>query len=129
MFVGATSDATFSDLWQDFNQKQKNVAKLTIPELARNLAQNSKFASSPGQTDRQTRIALFRIGILSVLSLDKGYEGFPAGSVVNYVADEDGKPVFYFSDLSAHTHALKKDSRASLLIPEANSLVRISVHG
>ena len=129
MSAGATSDATLSDLWQEFNEKQKNVAKLTIPELTRSFAQNSKFASFVGVDRRQTEIVLFRVGVLSVLTQDKASEGFPVGSVVNYAADEDGKPIFCLSDLAAHTRALKNDSRASLLIPETENLVTIPTRG
>lgn len=44
--------------------------------------------------------------------------GHPFGSVVSPVADDHGDPLFVISALAEHTHNLRADPRASLLITE-----------
>ena len=45
--------------------------------------------------------------------------GYPFGSVMPYVADERGRPVFLISGLALHTKNLEADPRASLLVTPA----------
>jgi len=56
-------------------------------------------------------------GALSTLSIDPS--GYPFGSVMPYVLDPGGNPVFLASDLAEHTINLKSDPRASLMVSEA----------
>lgn len=55
-----------------------------------------------------------RFGVLSTLSSKA--EGFPEGSVVEYVADPQGRPIFSFSTLSSHTSDVQRDGRCSLTV-------------
>jgi heme oxygenase (biliverdin-IX-beta and delta-forming) len=67
----------------------------------------------------RTLVYLARIGSLSTLSLKQA--GFPFGSVMPYGLDEHGRPIFLISTMAMHTHNLKADSRASLLITQPDT--------
>ncbi len=54
-------------------------------------------------------------GSLSTLTAS----GYPYGSIVSYVPDDDGDPAILVSDLAEHTINARSDSRASMLITEA----------
>jgi putative heme iron utilization protein len=68
----------------------------------------------------RTLVYLARIGSLSTLS--RKQPGFPFGSVMPYGLDEHGRPIFLISTMAMHTHNLRVDPRASLLVtqPEAS---------
>lgn len=59
-------------------------------------------------------LATARTGMLSTL----GEGGYPFGSVVAPAVDEQGRPLLLLSDLAVHSHNLKADPRASLMITE-----------
>ena len=63
-------------------------------------------------------------GVLSTLSLK--LEGFPFGSVVDYVADHEARPVFLISTLAEHTKNIEKDPRVSLVVYDSTSTVQSS---
>lgn len=44
--------------------------------------------------------------------------GYPYGSVVNFAADSEGRPLLLLSGLAVHTQNLLVDARASLLVTE-----------
>ena len=52
-------------------------------------------------------------GVLSTLS--RRIPGYPFGSVVPFVLDQEARPVILISHLAEHTHNLEADRRASLL--------------
>ncbi len=54
--------------------------------------------------------------VLSTLSVEMA--GWPFGSVAPYVLDQVGRPILLLSDLAQHTHNLRKDDRASLIVFE-----------
>lgn len=57
--------------------------------------------------------------VLSTVSKKEGAtEGFPTGSIVGFATDDEGRPIFCFSGMSAHTGNLVADSRASLCVTE-----------
>ena len=75
----------------------KPVAPLPVPthaEYARSLA------------------ATYTRGTLSTLN----EEGYPFGSVVLYVLDDQGQPVMLLSELAVHTKNIRRDGRASVLV-------------
>lgn len=57
-----------------------------------------------------------RIGLLSTLSHKLG--GYPFGSAVSTLTDDQARPLFLISQLAEHTHNIEHDSRASLLVHE-----------
>lgn len=63
-------------------------------------------------------IYLGRIGSLSTLS--RKQPGFPFGSVMPYGLDAQGRPIFLISTMAMHTQNLQADSRASLLVTQAD---------
>jgi putative heme iron utilization protein len=67
----------------------------------------------------RTLVYLARIGSLSTLSLKQ--PGFPFGSAMPYGLDEHGRPIFLISTMAMHTHNLRADSRASLLITQPDA--------
>jgi heme iron utilization protein len=74
----------------------------------------------PSYAERaRTLVYLARIGSLSTLSLKQ--PGFPFGSVMPYGLDEHGRPTFLISTMAMHTHNLQADSRASLLVTQADA--------
>jgi len=48
----------------------------------------------------------------------KSMAGFPLASLVGFAVDKDGRPIFCFSTMSAHTVNLMSDGRASLCVTE-----------
>ena len=54
-------------------------------------------------------------GAATLATLEIG-TGFPMASLVTMALDEDGVPLIFVSDLSAHTRNLKDDPRFSLLL-------------
>jgi putative heme iron utilization protein len=63
-----------------------------------------------------------------------GEDGYPFGSVVAPAVDEQGRPLLLLSDLAVHSHNLKADPRASLMVTEAGDgdpldLARVTVIG
>ena len=59
---------------------------------------------------------LGHIGSLSTHS--QRFPGFPFGSIMPYAADDSGRPVIFISSMAMHTHNLRDDARASLLIAQ-----------
>ncbi|SHK05730.1 hypothetical protein SAMN05443637_102189 [Pseudonocardia thermophila] len=71
--------------------------------------------SGPSDAERcRTLMAAARTGTLSTI----GPDGYPFGSVVAPAVDERGRPLLLLSDLAVHTHNLKADPRASLMVTE-----------
>jgi putative heme iron utilization protein len=67
----------------------------------------------------RTLLHLGRIGSLSTHSLKQ--PGFPFGSVMPYGLDDHGRPIFLISTMAMHTHNLRAEPRASLLVTQAAS--------
>ena len=61
-------------------------------------------------------------GTLGTLSMKKGIEGFPVGSIVPFAVDGHGRPLILIARIAAHTRNLKVDNRATLFVhdPEAS---------
>ncbi|MFC4948776.1 HugZ family protein [Pseudonocardia sp. GCM10023141] len=85
----------------------------------------------PNDAERgRNLLATARTGMLSTL----GEGGYPFGSVVAPAADEQGRPLLLLSDLAVHSHNLKADPRASLMVTEPGAgdpldLARVTVIG
>ena len=59
------------------------------------------------------------LGLIGSLSThSQKFPGFPFGSMMPYAADELGRPIFFISSMAMHTHNLRADPRASLLITQ-----------
>ncbi|PSC75188.1 FMN-binding split barrel [Micractinium conductrix] len=80
-----------------YREHQATAARITLAEEARTLVSLGKF------------------GVLATQGRGE-LEGFPSGSVVEYAADEQGRPIFAFSTMSPHTADVKKEPRCSLTI-------------
>jgi heme iron utilization protein len=97
------------------------------------------MTSNPGTSDRQhaysgpelphlpepsyaervrTLLSQTTIGMVSTCS--RRHEGFPFGSLMPFVLDPDGRPVFLISNMAVHTQNLKADPRASLFVTQAD---------
>jgi putative heme iron utilization protein len=62
---------------------------------------------------------LVSVGLMGSLSThSQRFPGFPFGSMMPYAADDFGRPVFFISSMAMHTHNLRQDRRASLLITQ-----------
>ena len=73
--------------------------------------------AEPTLAERARTLAwIGRIGSLSTHS--EKVPGFPFGSMMPYVVDDLGHPIFFISSLAMHTHNLRRDRRASLLITQ-----------
>jgi heme iron utilization protein len=64
----------------------------------------------------RTLASISLIGSLSTHS--QKFPGFPFGSMMPYAADDLGRPIFFISTMAMHTHNLRQDPRASLLITQ-----------
>src|SRR5579872_5393006 len=67
----------------------------------------------------RTLLHVGRIGSLSTHSLKQ--PGFPFGSVMPYGLDNHGRPIFLISTMAMHTHNLRMDPRASLLVTQPDA--------
>ena len=54
--------------------------------------------------------------MVSTLSCKGDEVGFPRGSVIEHVIDEQGRPIFSLSALSAHNADLRQDGRCSFTV-------------
>jgi putative heme iron utilization protein len=80
---------------------------------------NQPSPPEPSFSERaRTLVHLARIGSLSTLS--RKQPGFPFGSVMPYGLDAQGRPIFLISTMAMHTQNLLTDSRASLLVTQAD---------
>ncbi|MGB6943076.1 MAG: DUF2470 domain-containing protein [Bryobacteraceae bacterium] len=71
----------------------------------------------PSLAERARTLAL--VGLIGSLSThSQKFSGFPFGSMMPYAADRLGRPIFFISSMAMHTHNLRQDSRASLLITQ-----------
>ena len=61
-------------------------------------------------------------GVLSTLS--RKFPGYPFGSVVPFVLDQDARPVIFISRLAEHTRNIEADPRTSLLVSDAGDDVQ-----
>ena len=60
-----------------------------------------------------------RHGVLSTLHVR--HSNWPFGSLTPYALTERHEPIFLFSAIAEHTHNLRADPRASLLVQEATA--------
>ena len=80
-------------------------------------ASDQPAAPEPSFAERaRTLVYSARIGSLSTLS--RKQPGFPFGSVMPYGLEEHGRPIFLISTMAMHTHNLRADPRASLLVTQ-----------
>jgi putative heme iron utilization protein len=71
----------------------------------------------PSLAERARTLAL--LGLIGSLSThSQKFPGFPFGSMMPYATDELGRPIFFISSMAMHTHNLRQDARASLLITQ-----------
>lgn len=71
----------------------------------------------PSLAERARTLAT--VGLIGSLSThSQKFPGFPFGSMMPYAADDAGRPIFFISSMAMHTHNLRQDPRASLLITQ-----------
>jgi putative heme iron utilization protein len=63
---------------------------------------------------------MYLSGIGSLSTISRKQPGFPFGSVMPYALDALGRPIFLISTMAMHTQNLQADSRASLLVTQAD---------
>ncbi|MEW5301614.1 MAG: hypothetical protein WDW38_002618 [Sanguina aurantia] len=81
-----------------FQRHQNSAEKPTWAEAARTLMAGARY------------------GVLSTLTKN----GQPSGSVVEFVADEQGRPILSTSELSGHTRDMRAEPRASITVTANN---------
>ena len=62
----------------------------------------------------RTLVSLSTIATLSTLS--RKQSGYPFGSLMPYVIDGTGRPIFLISNMAMHTQNIQADPRASLFV-------------
>lgn len=83
------------------------------------MATDLNRVAEPSFAERaRTLMYLERIGALSTLS--RKQHGFPFGSMMPYAVDGRGRPIFLISTMAVHTHNLRFDPRASLLVTQSD---------
>lgn len=89
------------------------------PQTDRTLAATRGIKGEPSDAERsRTLLANARIGSLATICIEPA--GYPFGSLVNYAADDAGRPLLCLSDLAEHSRNMAADPRASLLLTEAS---------
>lgn len=81
----------------DFRAHQSTAARLSMADEVRTLIEQS-----------------IGYGVISTNS--NAYPGYPTGSVVGFALEDDGKPFFVFSTMSAHTGDILRDGKTSLTV-------------
>jgi hypothetical protein len=76
-------------------------------------------------TDVRTLVQ-YNHGFAVMSTNSKADEGYPGGSVVGFAPDEDGRPLFIFSGMSAHTQDILADPRCSLTVAAKD--FKVSTH-
>ncbi|HTC91263.1 MAG TPA: DUF2470 domain-containing protein [Bryobacteraceae bacterium] len=80
-------------------------------------ASDTPNVPEPTLAERARTLAM--LGLIGSLSThSQKFPGFPFGSMMPYAADNFGRPIFFVSSMAMHTHNLRQDSRASLLITQ-----------
>lgn len=86
------------------------------PEL-KAFQEHQKTAARPTHAEHaRTLMALAGTGVLSSVSSQPAHKGFPAGSVVEFALDAQGRPLLATSTLSPHTADLQGDGRCSITV-------------
>ena len=67
----------------------------------------------------RTLMSLVPIATLSTLA--RKHLGFPFGSLMPFVLDSAGRPIFLISNMAMHTQNLRSDSRCSLFVAQAGA--------
>jgi len=62
----------------------------------------------------------------ALATLSKRLDGYPFGSVVDYILDEKARPIILISTLAQHTQNIDVDPRVSLLVHEASADLQAS---
>jgi putative heme iron utilization protein len=62
----------------------------------------------------------------ALATLSKRLDGYPFGSVVDYILDEEARPIILISTLAQHTQNIDADPRVSLLVHEASADLQAS---
>src|SRR5277367_4947224 len=71
----------------------------------------------PSLAERARTLAF--LGLVASLSThSQKVPGYPFGSMMPYATDDLGRPIFFISTMAMHTHNLRQDPRASLLITQ-----------
>lgn len=83
---------------------------------------------APRLTHAESARTLLAGASRGVLSTLESAEGYPYGSLVEYVAGDDGDAIFLLSDLAEHTANFKADGRASLFVSPAMAAGRPLAH-
>ena len=84
---------------------------------------------------QRARTLLSAGGNSSLSTLSQKHPGYPFGSVMPYVVDQQGRPLFLISEMAMHTKNLRADPRSTLLVAQAAAsgaelgAARISVMG
>lgn len=94
--VGEISDEELA-IQKRFMEHQKQAKKLGFPVDVRTLVE-------------------YNHGFAALCTNSNSKEGYPSGSVVAFAPDEDGQPLFLFSEMSSHTKNIKEDKRTSMVI-------------
>ncbi|KAK9826044.1 hypothetical protein WJX74_007645 [Apatococcus lobatus] len=83
-------------------------------ELEQWLANQQSASRISPAAEARTLVSSARTATISTVTSDKTLAGFPNAGVIEFVADEAGRPVMILSSLSAHMRDLKADGRASI---------------
>jgi putative heme iron utilization protein len=70
--------------------------------------------------------ALLKTATTATLSVIDHETGFPSGSLVNHIVDNEQRPVLFISSLARHHKALLADNRASLLVQSEEATKSLS---
>jgi heme iron utilization protein len=77
----------------------------------------SSTVAEPSLAERARTLSV--VGLIGSLSThSQKFPGFPVGSMMPYATDQLGRPIFFISSMAMHTHNLRQDPRASLLITQ-----------
>jgi putative heme iron utilization protein len=93
-----------------------NVGKHARPSAP----QDGPPVPEPSFAER-ARTLLYSASVGSLSTMSRKQPGFPFGSVMPYALDEQGRPLFLISSMAMHTQNLQADSRASLLVTQAEA--------
>jgi putative heme iron utilization protein len=101
------------------SRRQMSTAEKNSPRKHAYTDSNATPLPEPTYAERvRTMVSLGTIATLSTVS--RKQSGYPFGSLMPYVIDGSGRPIFLISNMAMHTQNLQADPRASLFVGQAS---------
>ena len=91
------------------------------PSTCKHALTGQTLPQLPEPTDAErVRALLSQVPVGTLSTLSRKHPGFPFGSLMPFVLDIAGQPIFLISNMAMHTQNLKEDPRCSLFVGQVS---------